>query len=91
MSEALFKESYNNREYDRAYRKFDTKKCKTCESKICTLNCPQKCITWDEKNLRLDFIYECCVECGTCAILCNKNAIEWEYPTNGKGVAYFLS
>jgi len=64
----------------------DTEKCKGCEMP-CVKSCPAGLYSVDEDgNLR--FIYEGCLECGTCRMVCNRGAIRWEYPPGGFGVWY---
>jgi ferredoxin like protein len=61
-------------------------KCKECESKPCRLACPAQCFKLI--NGQFQFQYEDCIECGTCKIICNKNAIQWNYPRGTFGIAF---
>ncbi len=48
--------------------------CESCE--MCSLFCPDLCITRDEKTgeVRIDLDY--CKGCGICAVVCPKGAIQ---------------
>ncbi len=60
--------------------------CKNCSTKPCILGCPAQCFKFN--NGKFNFQFEDCIECGTCKILCSKNAIEWNYPRGSFGVAF---
>ncbi|MCX7698717.1 MAG: 4Fe-4S dicluster domain-containing protein, partial [Candidatus Goldbacteria bacterium] len=51
--------------------------CKDCLHKACTFVCPARCYQWNSEKERMDFAYEACLECGTCLIICDKKALEW--------------
>jgi len=69
--------------------KVDYEKCVTCELKPCVRLCPAGCYTLlDDKIL---FSYEGCLECGTCRIICPRDAITWNYPVSGKGIYFRFS
>jgi 2-oxoacid:acceptor oxidoreductase delta subunit (pyruvate/2-ketoisovalerate family) len=57
-----------------AQRCLSLRECESCE--ICSLFCPDLCITRDEKTggVRIDLDY--CKGCGICAVLCPKGAIQ---------------
>ncbi len=57
-----------------AQRCLSLRECESCE--ICSLFCPDLCITRDEKTeeVRIDLDY--CKGCGICAVVCPKGAIE---------------
>jgi 2-oxoacid:acceptor oxidoreductase delta subunit (pyruvate/2-ketoisovalerate family) len=57
-----------------AQRCLGLRECESCE--ICSLFCPDLCITRDEKTgeVRIDLDY--CKGCGICASVCPKGAIE---------------
>jgi len=59
-----------------AQRCLSLRKCESCE--ICSLLCPDLCITRDEKTgeVRIDLDY--CKGCGICAVVCPKGAIRME-------------
>jgi len=57
-----------------AQRCLGLRECESCE--ICSLFCPDLCITRDEKTgeVRIDLDY--CKGCGICAAVCPKGAIQ---------------
>jgi 2-oxoacid:acceptor oxidoreductase delta subunit (pyruvate/2-ketoisovalerate family) len=57
-----------------AQRCLGLRECESCE--ICSLFCPDLCITHDEKTgeVRIDLDY--CKGCGICAVVCPKGAIQ---------------
>ena len=59
-----------------AQRCLSLRECESCE--ICSLLCPDLCITRDEKTgeVRIDLDY--CKGCGICAVVCPKGAIQME-------------
>ena len=57
--------------------------CQKCESKICTIICPDGVYEWDEESQKMIVNYENCLECGACRIACENC---WEYPKGNKGV-----
>ncbi len=65
----------------------DTSKCEKCEEKPCIYACPAGLYQLDE-NGKLVFIYEGCLECGTCRLICPYGAVSWNYPPGGYGVWY---
>lgn len=65
--------------------------CKTCHDRACVRVCPAKCYTFDEATGLLSVVYENCLECGTCQVICEKKALDWTYPRGGYGVNYRLT
>lgn len=65
--------------------------CTDCTHRACTYICPARCYEWNEQKGRLSFAHEACLECGSCLIVCDRGAIEWEYPAAGFGVRYRLT
>jgi ferredoxin like protein len=65
--------------------------CQACIHRACTFACPAACYQWNEERSRIDFAYEACLECGTCLLICDKGALEWNYPKGGFGVRYRLT
>jgi 2-oxoacid:acceptor oxidoreductase delta subunit (pyruvate/2-ketoisovalerate family) len=59
-----------------AQRCLSLRECESCE--ICSLFCPDLCITRNEKTgeVRIDLDY--CKGCGICAVVCPKGAIRME-------------
>ena len=66
----------------------DSKKCEKCKNKICTQICPAKVYEFDENLNEIIVQYENCLECGACRVACQKNAIDWKYPSSGCGVIF---
>ena len=61
--------------------------CRKCENRSCLWACPAGTYTLNEQNeIRVE--HEACLECGTCLIVCEHNAIQWSYPKGGFGVQY---
>ncbi len=65
--------------------------CKTCDHRACVQACPANCYTFNEETKLLSVVYETCLECGTCHIICDKGALDWSYPRGGYGVCYRLT
>jgi len=65
--------------------------CKTCDHRSCVTMCPANCYTFNEETRLLSVVYETCLECGTCHVMCDKGAIDWTYPRGGFGVSYRLT
>lgn len=59
-----------------------------CAVRPCLYVCPAKLFSLkpDSKDIFVD--YEGCLECGTCVIVCQDEALSWEYPRAGFGVQY---
>ena len=60
--------------------------CQTCDINHCLYVCPADCFKLVEGHIT--FSYEGCLECGSCRILCDKGAIEWNLPRPGFGICY---
>ncbi len=65
--------------------------CLQCTHKACTFICPAKCYLWNAEKNRIEFAYELCLECGTCLLACDRDALEWNYPKGGFGVCFRLT
>ncbi len=65
--------------------------CRKCAHRACTFACPARCYQWDAEKGRIDFAYEPCLECGTCLLVCDLKALEWNYPQGGFGVRFRLT
>ncbi|MCM1564385.1 MAG: 4Fe-4S dicluster domain-containing protein [Dehalobacter sp.] len=63
----------------------DSAKCSNCQQKPCLYVCPAGCFT--EKDGETEFQYAGCLECGTCRVMCAKEALKWDYPLGGYGVS----
>jgi ferredoxin like protein len=61
--------------------------CKNCSSKPCLYVCPVQNYRLDEEG-RVTFSWEACVECGACRLVCEADAISWNYPRGGFGICY---
>jgi len=57
-----------------ARRCLSSKECKACE--LCSLLCPDLCITRDEKTGKVLIDLDYCKGCGICASVCPKGAIQ---------------
>lgn len=64
----------------------DTSRCRGCDYKPCIKGCPAGLFTLVEGDIH--FNYEGCLECGTCRIICPRDAVKWSYPIGGYGVKY---
>ena len=63
-------------------------KCKNCKTKACTYICPANVWQWNEDSKSMHINFENCLECGACRIACEKQCIDWEYPSGNKGVTF---
>lgn len=62
--------------------------CNACVSRVCTYICPAEVFVWDPAEKKIDIGYENCLECGTCWVACEMQAIQWSYPAWGAGISY---
>ena len=76
---------------DQSHIVVDKEKCKTCDHRACVSACPANCYTWDEETKLLSIVYENCLECGTCLVICDYGALDWSYPRGGYGVCFRLT
>jgi ferredoxin like protein len=60
--------------------------CRECDLRPCLYVCPAECFKFKEG--KISFSYEGCLECGSCRITCDREAIEWSYPRAGFGISY---
>jgi ferredoxin like protein len=65
--------------------------CLNCKHHACVQACPANCYTLNTETNRVDVVYENCLECGTCFVICDKKALDWTYPRGGYGVYYRLT
>jgi ferredoxin like protein len=76
---------------DRTHIVIDQNKCRECDSRECVQACPAGCYAFNEETRLLSVVYESCLECGTCRIICDKGALNWSYPRGGYGVLFRLT
>ena len=57
-----------------AGRCLGTRGCQSCD--ICSLFCPELCITREEKTQEVKIDLNYCKGCGICAVVCPKGAIQ---------------
>ena len=80
---------YNVDAHEHAHIIVDTEKCDTCNHMMCVWGCPAQCYNFRDQGLEsMKFVYEDCVECGTCFIMCTEGAVEWNHPRGGFGITY---
>ncbi len=84
-------ESTSFRVHEEPSIKVNQNTCAECDHKACTFVCPANCYQWNEERGRIDFAYEPCLECGTCLLICDRCAIDWNYPVGGFGVRFRLT
>jgi ferredoxin like protein len=60
--------------------------CTTCDGHPCLYACPSDCFKLRDGHIT--FSYEGCLECGSCRIACDKDAVEWTLPRGGLGICY---
>ena len=65
----------------------DGDRCTSCAGHPCLTFCPAHCFSRSASG-GIDYYYVGCVECGTCLLLCNEEAVHWNYPRGGAGVQY---
>jgi ferredoxin like protein len=74
-----------------AHIKVNREICAACDHRACVFSCPAGCYEWNNGSARVDFAYESCLECGTCLVICDRDALSWNYPRGGFGVRYRLT
>lgn len=62
--------------------------CEHCPHLACVYGCPATCYRVIDGKVK--FAYDGCVECGTCAVICDRGAVSWTYPQGGYGVKFRL-
>lgn len=60
--------------------------CERCDRRLCLYVCPAECFKLLENHIT--FSYEGCLECGSCRIICEEGAIDWNLPRGGFGICY---
>ena len=86
LEERLF--TVHRRTSSECHIKIDELLCKRCAKRVCTYICPAEAFVWDQAESRIEVRYENCLECGTCWVACEMQAIEWSYPAWGAGISY---
>jgi ferredoxin like protein len=70
----------------------NTELCQGCDVRGCTTACPARCYSWNEQEKKMTFVHDGCLECGTCYVICLRQAFtRWRYPKGGYGVAYRMT
>lgn len=69
-----------------AHIKVNLEICDKCPHHACTNTCPVD--NYKLENGKIVFSWEGCLECGTCRIVCDQGAVEWDYPKGGFGISY---
>lgn len=59
-----------------------------CTLRPCLYVCPAQLYTHNAERDEVFVDYEGCLECGTCMIVCEDDALTWHYPRAGFGVQY---
>jgi ferredoxin like protein len=62
-------------------------KCTSCRGHPCVTFCPAHCFTRSGAG-GIDYYYAGCLECGACLVMCNEEAVRWNYPRGGAGIQY---
>ena len=60
--------------------------CNQCPHRLCTYTCPVD--NYKLEDGKVVFSWEGCLECGSCRIICDQGAVEWNYPRGGFGIIY---
>ncbi len=69
-----------------AHIRLDEEKCRQCQKRVCLYVCPAEC--FKERDNKISFSHEGCLECGSCRISCGEEALEWSYPRSHFGISY---
>lgn len=72
-----------------AHIRVNTETCRGCDLTPCVYVCPAG--LFELLGGEMSFSYEHCLECGTCYVACERQAISWEYPRGGYGVTFRAS
>lgn len=89
MSSASIEDKLANNKYDidkEVHISIQEDICKKCDEHYCLYACPADCFKLTEDHIT--FSYEGCLECGSCKIVCDKDAIDWTLPRAGFGICY---
>jgi ferredoxin like protein len=66
----------------------EQEKCRSCDLKPCLFVCPGKLYEKNKETGEIKVEFAGCLECGTCLITCERQALKWSYPKGGFGVQY---
>ena len=70
-----------------AHIRVDGQICEKCADKPCLYACPVQNYRLKEDGC-IEFLWQGCLECGACRIVCPYGAIEWNFPRGGYGVCF---
>ena len=59
-----------------------------CKRRYCLHVCPAKLYQYNQDLDEIQVEFSGCLECGTCRVGCQHEAIEWSFPRGGYGVQY---
>lgn len=59
--------------------------CESCDGRPCLYACPVQNYRLNSDG-RVEFLWQGCMECGACRIVCDKGAILWNLPRGGFGI-----
>jgi len=72
--------------YSETHIRLNEEKCRQCQQRVCLYVCPAEC--FKERDGRISFSHEGCLECGSCHISCGEEALDWSYPRGHFGICY---
>ena len=78
--------TWKNDGHDRAHITIKPEICNQCPHQLCIAGCPTECFKIYDGAMTFQF--EDCTECGTCAIMCDQDSVEWHYPRGTYGIQY---
>jgi len=64
----------------------DIEVCRSCAEKPCLYVCPVG--NYSLENEEISYVWQGCLECGACRIVCRLGAVKWKRPRGGFGVQY---
>ena len=64
----------------------DQESCKKCSGKPCLFICPVEAYKLEGEKIVVS--WQNCIECGTCRIVCPRDALQWEFPRGGFGICF---
>ena len=62
--------------------------CKGCDPRPCLHTCPGHLYAFVEETGEMRVEHTGCLECGTCMVVCSRDALSWRYPAGGAGIRY---